>query len=400
MSEHQANFEIISKHVFLDKMPMTYKCLSRQLDITNTSSRQLLQEYYDQFKPERPELSSRFVITGKLGQDSLVKVALDTEVETIKQSFDSIYSCNIYSLNCNDQLSFGNITAINKTLKSDYRVENCQRWGIIQCPTGSGETIHVTSQDTLAVEEVKKETPQPTSSRPSERSSVSEPIKPSKSVVAKESNTTLSSTKKSNNAEKKKQQNTISFANSKRSKTEEPKSVEAENETKSQKTPVEPLKKKAKVETEEEKTKRLQRQEELAKMFEDDEDFTFDESAPGTQKTEAAKPESIDVEMEDAPASPILIEEEVEPAKSDLDDTPPAEVEAPPAEPTNESQEDTESYYDEDGYLVIKKKQAPPPVKKPAAPKKYTVEVPVKDKNPGKGVKKQSNLMSFFGKKK
>ncbi|ESW95773.1 hypothetical protein KL918_003332 [Ogataea parapolymorpha] len=339
-------FDEINTHLFVEKKPITYKYLARWKDLSSNKAKQVLQEFYDQFKHEKPDLSSYYTVTGRAGNMRYVKIVSGQDIEIGKAELEKIDSVSIYSLNMG-KAALDTVVAINTTIDKEYTPENCVKWGVIQ---------------TATAQKIEKKQERETLARPVQRNAMSEPLKTeAKQQEAKPAAKDISASR-------------LSSLYTSRKKAPETKQ-QAKRTLDKPKQSTEPPKKKTKSEV---KSK-------LTKLFENsDDDMDFSEEEPTD--------EPLDV---DNPAETETAEQQ-KPAKK-ADKPAEEEISEPATEQVEEKDAPSEPVYDEDGYLVTTKQQ---PTKRsathPPAKKGHTIS-----KNTEKGnTKKQVSLMSFFGKKK
>ncbi|KAG7857323.1 hypothetical protein KL919_003960 [Ogataea angusta] len=339
-------FDEINTHLFLEKKPITYKYLARWKDLSSSKAKQVLQEFYDQFKHEKPDLSSYYTVTGRAGNSRYVKVVSEQDIEIGKAELEKIDSVSIYSLNMG-KVALDTVVAINTTIDKEYTPENCAKWGVIQ---------------TRTAQKIAKKQEREASARPAERNAMSEPLKTeAKPQEAKPAAKDISTSR-------------LSSLYTSRKKAPETKR-EAKRTLGEPKQSTEPPKKKTKNEV---KSK-------LTKLFENsDDDMAFSDEEPN------------DVPVDIDNFAEIESGEQPKPAKK-ADKPADKEKSEPVTENAEENAAPSEPVYDEDGYLVTTKQQ---PAKRsathPPAKKGHTIS-----KNTDKGdTKKQVSLMSFFGKKK
>ncbi|GME70989.1 unnamed protein product [Ambrosiozyma monospora] len=182
MSELKA-FDEITKYLFTDNLPITYKVLSRNLQISNTDAKDLLNRYYTKFHEEKQAISISYILTGIANGGTLVKLSKPETLDEDKKKFESLFNCVTYSLQPNPSINFNNTVAINLTLTGTdhpYTEKNCELWGVIRTETAK-QDVNYKKPDADVVEEAKRPTP-----RPSTRKAASEPTKPTAKRTIKE----------------------------------------------------------------------------------------------------------------------------------------------------------------------------------------------------------------------
>ncbi|KAG7904785.1 hypothetical protein KL907_003001 [Ogataea polymorpha] len=338
-------FEEINTHLFVEKKPITYKYLARWKDISSNKAKQVLQEFYDQFKHEKPDLSSYYTVTGRAGNMRYVKLVSGQDIEIGKAELEKIDSVSIYSLNMG-QVALDTVVAINTTIDKEYTPENCVKWGVIQ---------------TSSAQKIAKKQERETLARPVQRNAMSEPLKTeAKPQEAKPAAKDIGASRLS------------SLYTSRKKGPEIKQQAKRTLDKPIQST--EPPKKKTKSEV---KSK-------LTKLFENsDDDVDFSDEEP------IDEPLDVDIPAERETA------EQQEPAKK-ADKAAEEETSEPATAQVEKKDAPPEPVYDEDGYLVTTKQpSAKRSATHPPAKKGHTISKNTEKAN----TKKQVSLMSFFGKK-
>ncbi|KAG7693995.1 hypothetical protein KL930_003042 [Ogataea haglerorum] len=338
-------FDEINTHLFVERKPITYKYLARWKDLSSSKAKQVLQEFYDQFKHEKPDLSSYYTVTGRAGNTRYVKIVSGQDIEIGKAELEKVDSVSIYSLNMG-KVALDTVVAINTTIEKEYTPENCTRWGVIQ--TGTAQKVAKKQEREVA--------------RPSQRNAMSEPLKTeAKPQEARPAAKDISTSR-------------LGSLYTSRKKAPETKN-QAKRALDWPKESTEPPKKKTKNEV---KAK-------LTQLFENsDDDMDYSEEEPNDEPLDVVNPAETEIADQQKPAK--RADKPADKQKSE-----------PATEKVEENAAPPEPVYDEEGYLVTTKQQ---PAKRsathPPAKKGHTIS-----KNTDKAnTKKQVSLMSFFGKKK
>ncbi|KAH3663552.1 hypothetical protein OGAPHI_004953 [Ogataea philodendri] len=272
----------INTHLFVQKQPITYKFLARWKDLSSTKAKEVLAEYYDKYKREKPELFSVYTVTGKTGSVRVIKVVGQDELDSSKEALDGEVSVSIYGLNMG-KIALDTMVAVNSTISKEYTTDNCVRWGVIQTTT--------------AVRIVKGETEKPIETRPAQRTAVSEPVrqKETKPEVKKESRSDELSRLSAMYTSRKK---------------------ETEKKTQPKSESVEPPRKKTKAEVKANLQKLFADSDEDEPMDVDEEPISIESQEPSNTPKPAKEVSSKPVES----ATKVVQPEAVEPAKPVYDE--------------------------------------------------------------------------------
>ncbi|KAH7728798.1 Protein R04F11.3 [Aphelenchoides avenae] len=99
--------ELLKKWVFDDGLPVTVAYVTRHNDLNASEASTLLQEFADQHKGKRADISVTYLLSGdvpslsttnKSAQRTKVTVCKDEELEKRKSEFTSLASCSVYSV--------------------------------------------------------------------------------------------------------------------------------------------------------------------------------------------------------------------------------------------------------------------------------------------------------------
>ncbi|KAK6460916.1 DNA polymerase subunit Cdc27 [Scheffersomyces coipomensis] len=406
MNASQAEVEYLSSQLFEKGKLVTYKTLSRALNVHINHSKLVLFEFYERNKSK---LSAKLVITGKDNTGTLIKFIDDESEEVVKSHLNSftveINTIQVYSINPKDLIldQSNHNEIIQQSREFPIDLANLDKYyhnGLIKGPKVvpvEQSTIKqnyipppTTNTNTTTTKSIKKEEPKIKSSGLSS-AYVSRKEKP-----AARSNTLSNYTsRKAENAGTKRSSTEPSSGGyqykSRKVESKQPKEriiVSSHNDDDDDED--EDVEEVEEVDVEEVKPIKSTQ---IQDLFANEEWSDFEEDAP-------AKDEPIVVEEE------IVKKKPVEKAESDKD---PQQQEQPNEANVEESQnapeqpqqeEDMTTEYDEDGYIITKKKK---PIAKPAPSrnvKRMISPPPTTSKSKKSKDGKNQSILSFFGKNK
>ncbi|VEU23933.1 DEKNAAC105175 [Brettanomyces naardenensis] len=377
MSLTQETIDFISSELFEEKRPITYRVLSRKLRIPNEASRSLLEEYY-KTSNKGEEITPTYILIGThshtideeeegdYGDDSgsmLIKLCKLSDLEESKLQFSKVDSCSVYGLSFGD-ISLSNVVVSNDRINDGFSDELCDICGVIRTPTAGISEVKVEKR--VRTVETRKEIVEKVEKKTSVKKEV------------KQDPFELYRARKAKEAEEKEE------AKRNRVVVDEGDGVIEE-----------PSLKRTKV-----MSKKVKEQEEqLSKMFEDDEGAEIEEDVDLMEIDNAEVDEeggSIDTPIEEEGK-----EEKVEELGDKIIDKFLNEGnDKETKEEGNKEEEAVKTYVDDEGYVVAVKndvKKGGRSSKAGGGSGRKAVNHKMETK---KAPSKQSSLMSFFGKRK
>ncbi len=395
MSLTDKSTDAISDQLFSEKKPITYKVLSRKLGISNHESKSLLKQYYDKYKDERTELQPTYILIGMhqhvgneedegdYGEDNgsvLIRLCKKQGLEDAKKEFSEVQSCFIYSLSDGD-IPFDNIAAVNDTVEGDASKEKMGVYGVLQTPTAGVLSSKEKAKIVLTTKDLSaKKLTEPKA----EAFGVEKQVQKAKKEEPQKDPFALYHSRKRDT--KKRSETSVDSIRQKDFEQSHKRQAAARN--------------KAKVFS----RKQQQHEEELSKMFSDDEDKT------SKRKEGATKTIPIEVDTSEMRSS------EKEESDAEQEESLEGEVindflsKSTQKAETGNKDDAVKTYVDKDGYMVTVKDDSKNKAKsrsskrtkrKAEKPKNHVIsEESSSRKRKKKSSAKQTSLMSFFGKKR
>ncbi|ANZ73939.1 BA75_00928T0 [Komagataella pastoris] len=400
----------LATKLYEEKLPVTYRMLSRELSIDVRRSKEELAEFYK----KNEKLEVMYIVSG-LKNGLAIKLASKQDLETVKQGYEKVLSVACYSLSTSG-VGAQEVANMEGMRRNEWLSPELQRkLGIIEGPSDEeqpAEQIEQAEEQRPKVDVVEKSapkrSPEPKSAQSPKPTKKTEniPAITSKYVSRKlENSKSSSSLQKTLPASKAKPKSKAAFTYVSRKEPKE--SIVAGDIEDDNSFPLnEPPRKK----TTEEINKERQ---ELAAMFTDSDDEMQDtqvieeDSAP-------SKEDSLFVidDDEDEGGDQSHAKEDASPTDqmdvdlaSDFDTSiqeinPPVASNEPPQNKVEQPKEEITSYVDEDGFITTVRNTKISTDKPSNSKSSSSKPSPTVGTVKGKSSKKaQSTLMSFFGKK-
>lgn len=422
-TERKMGIDFIEKSLNIDERPITSIWLSRKLMISSNTASEFMLNFYNKNKDKESinkNILIKYIICGKQKfqdiknerhADILIKIVNKDELdETIKNIFSDIISCQIYSMqlnNNNNNVSISNIIDLCKIPNWNYTDDNMIKCGILRTNTNGvlKNVIEDVDQQDEKDEGIK-----------SRNRATTEPVKPIKSIKKEETNRPVYVSRKasSNPIVKPDIKKPVYVSRKRQNEEDKPMSV------KKSKTSIKQQK-----QIQEEEDKKEEEKKELEKMLEDDDNDNFSDGVVADVENEDIQPskkyEHDDIDVADPEDSVEIIdsnnvtksnskplEKDIEDIFSDDDDeflNKELNKNESKDESKNESKKsieikpDVETYVDSDGYVVRKVNRVPSKPISSTSNRNFTIETNSSKDKSSTTSKKQSNLMSFFKKK-
>lgn len=420
MSLLERSNEKLKEQLLTGNTPCNYKLLSRQLDIHVNDAKKLLYTFYTQHKDL---VEATYVILGQLRdseQKLTIKITKDLDDCSLFEQVDSV---QVYALSAKgispDEISQMTQSEINKF---DITEEKMQTWGMIKgpdvieversnsAPTTTNSRLSTTTQSSSSNTKAPSIMDSMKSRPKNEESKQQKKPDPFANMGLESERILAKYRKQEQEPEKKDTQQTIgkSFAKKASKGTTDSKT---QNDAAMETIEDEDLNDEEYIKKQERlKTEKARKQKLLESMFDDDDDDQEVMDVDDDPKVETNKKE----------ATPQPPKEESQSKHADLADVFDSSFSQSQSqsqkkgvsdhqEPTSgKTEEEVETYVDEDGFIVTKSK---PKAKTTSSskPRARTSSIttsntstngPETKKQKTSGSKSQSSLMSFFGKKK
>ncbi|GIY94309.1 DNA polymerase delta subunit 3 [Caerostris extrusa] len=121
---HETCIEKLEQFVLDEYRIVTYKVLSRELNIHVNEAKQYLQEFLEKQKSENVSLNVMYFLAGVIENGIKIFVVPEKDLEKTKNSLSEITSCHIYSISkkkiCQEQHDNYNICKLAKLLISCF----------------------------------------------------------------------------------------------------------------------------------------------------------------------------------------------------------------------------------------------------------------------------------------
>ncbi|KAG0688492.1 hypothetical protein C6P40_000902 [Pichia californica] len=386
--------DFIEKSLNIDERPITSIWLSRKLMISSNTASEFMLNFYNKYKDKESinkNILIKYIICGKQKfqdiknerhADILIKIVNKDELdETIKNIFSDIISCQIYSMqlnNNNNNVSISNIIDLCKIPNWNYTDDNMIKCGILRTNTNGvlKNVIEDVDQQDEKDEGIK-----------SRNRATTEPVKPIKSIKKEETNRPVYVSRKasSNPIVKPDIKKPVYVSRKRQNEEDKPMSV------KKSKTSIKQQK-----QIQEEEDKKEEEKKELEKMLEDDDNDNFSDGVVADVENEDIQPskkyEHDDIDVADPEDSVEIIdsnnvtksnskplEKDIEDIFSDDDDEF-LNKELNKNESKDESKKsieikpDVETYVDSDGYVVRKVNRVPSKPISSTSNRNFTIE--------------------------